>query len=399
MEKVRSEDTLIFNALTPGITKMNYFYEALEKFLKKKKSLDPSDRFNIILFEELGPNYLEDFTLNIEHVMLILKSVEPALVKANVAGGIFVAITFIIDVFKRISEKCFRLIVFTDSGSLKIPESYIPALEGLIDQVVDLPFFMDVIRIGIDDPREDLKLMRLCRRTGGDIYEINDVKELPEVLDKLANKKEITTKWLIEDSSEDIPESTRLFFENLAEDPIPILEQDTCSICFKKDDLDLMQCPRCDSIAHKKCWAQWAKFSNIGIQNVFRCFKCYNLLILNRDYVAAVQAGEEHLIEASKVKVLDLQTYLENLESKEGPKIIQAEDPLALSDLNYEDLTIEFEDDEIKKESIKSADDGDIFVPKSDDELKIVWCPNCSKITTNEYRVCPYCNFPLDDFI
>ena len=137
--KTRSEDTLIFNALTPDITNMETVYQAIEEFCNIKKKADPSERFNIILFQEDGPNYLEDFTLNPENILIALKSLEPILVKANVAGGIFVALTFIIQVFKKISEKCFRLIILTDSGSLKIPKSYIPALQDLIDSVHTFP--------------------------------------------------------------------------------------------------------------------------------------------------------------------------------------------------------------------------------------------------------------------
>ncbi|MHA1148179.1 MAG: hypothetical protein ACTSR8_08030 [Promethearchaeota archaeon] len=396
MGSIRSEDTLIFNALSPDISNMSIFYEALEAFFSAKKVEDPSDRFNLIVFEETGPNYFEDFTLNTEHIMLVMKSLEPALVRANVAGGIMVGITFVIDVFKRISEKCFRMIIFTDSGSLRIPEAYIPALEGLIDRVTDMPLFIDIIRIGIDDPREDLKLMKLARRTGGDIHEIKDIKELPSILDKLAKKKEITTRWLVDEDVIEIPEQNRMFIENLAEDPFPIMEEETCAICFKKDNQGLVQCPRCETIAHKACWANWARVSKVGVHYVFRCHQCYNLLILDQGFVEAVQAGQTPLVEAHQVKVMDLQTYQESLETEDGPQIIQVEDPLAMPTgeyEDYEDLIIEFDDEE--EEIVVEQDE--IFTAKADDELKIIWCPNCSKITTNEYRVCPSCNFPLDD--
>lgn len=392
MVSIRSEDTLIFSALSPDVSKMNVFYEALEAFFNAKKAEDPSDRFNLIVFEETGPNYFEDFTLNTDHIMLVMKTLEPGLVRANVAGGIMVGITFVIDVFKRISEKCFRLIIFTDSGSLKIPEAYIPALEGLIDTVTDMPLFLDIIRIGIDDPREDLKLMKLARRTGGDIHEIKDIRELPSVLDKLAKKKEITTRWLVNEGSIDIPEQNRMFIENLAEDPFPVMEEETCAICFKKDVKGLVQCPRCETIAHKACWANWAKISKVGIHWVFRCHSCYNLLTLDKDFVDAVQSGKTPPVEAPQVKVMDLQAYQQSLETDDGPQIIQVEDPLAIPAgeyEDYEDLVIEFEEEE--------PQEVDIFDAKADDDLRIIWCPNCSAITTNEYKVCPKCNFPLDD--
>ena len=73
MEDYRSEDSLIFYGLTPGKTKIGVVQKALKKFFEKKKALDPSDRFNIIFFEENAPHYLEDFTLNPEHILNILK--------------------------------------------------------------------------------------------------------------------------------------------------------------------------------------------------------------------------------------------------------------------------------------------------------------------------------------
>ena len=91
----------------------------------------------------------------------------------------------------------------------------------------------------------------------------------------------------------------------------------------------------------------------------------------------------------------DLQTYLEELETADGPKIIQVEDPLAIPSMDfgeYDDIVIDFDGD-----NDISVDDA--FEAKADDDLQIVWCPNCNKITTNEYRTCPNCNFPLDDYI
>ncbi len=397
--KTRSEDTLIFSALTPDITKMSNFYDALEDYFKKKKESDQSDRFNIILFQEDGPNYLEDFTLYPETILLALKSLEPMLVRGNVAGGIFVAMTFIIDVFKRIPAKCFRLIMLTDSGSLRIPDQYIPVLENLIDQVKDFPFFIDVIRINIDDPREDLKLMKLSRRCNGDIHELNDVRGLGDILDVLALKKEIPNA-LLREKDQELPEELQPFYENLAEEPSEVKGEATCAVCFKKDSKGLVKCEKCGTIVHKKCWSQWAKSSNIGIFNVFRCHNCYNLIKLNKEYVFAIRTGEIPPEERVIVKEKNYQEFLENLETEEGPKIVQVEDSLPVtaeeSDHMKSDLSVEiqFEDDQQLTDKIDQAAKEE-FSTKSDEELKIIWCPACNKITTNEYKNCPSCGKPL----
>ena len=151
MPKTRSEDTLILFALTPGITSMTPVYNALTLLSNLKKDGDSSSRFNIIFFQEDGPNYLENFTLNAEYIVMALKSLEPVIVKGNVGGGIFLGISIIIDVFKKVSEKSFRLIILTDSGTPKIAKLYMPILETMIDQIKGMPFFIDIVRIDVED--------------------------------------------------------------------------------------------------------------------------------------------------------------------------------------------------------------------------------------------------------
>jgi len=402
MEKTRSEDTLIFNALTPDITDMQEVYEAIEDFCNEKKSNDSSDRFNIILFQEDGPNYLEDFTLYPDNILIAMKSLEPILVRANVAGGIMTAITFIIDVFKKISEKCFRLIVLTDSGSLRIPDHFIPVLENLIDQVRDMPFFIDIVRLGIDDPREDLKLMRLARRCGGDIHEINDIRALGAIMQVLAVKREIPFVSGFGEKNFQIPEENQPFYINLADDPTPVSTEETCGVCFQKDTKGLVKCPKCETIVHKKCWSQWTRSSHIGIPFVYRCHSCYNLLRLDPEYVFNILSGKKPIEEEIKVQKVDVQTWLESLESGEGPKIIQVQDSLPVSAEESDHLSgdlsveIQWENEDLFDEEFDKVFEEE-FKALSDDELRIVWCTECNKITTNEFKRCPHCNADISN--
>jgi len=386
VEDTRSEDTIIFNALTPGVSNMRILYDALNEFCSIKQENDPSDRFNIILFEQNGPNYLEDFTLNKENLIIALQSMEPILARANVAGGVMVAITFIIDVFKRISNKCFRLIILTDSGSLKIPEQFIPVLENLIDQVKDMPFIMDLVRIGIDDPKEDLKLMRLARRCHGDIHEINALRSLSDILSVLAIKKDLSLIEDFGDEKYEIPEDNQPFYENLADKVEELNKEETCAVCFQKDDKGLVRCPSCETIAHKKCWSMWAKTSNIGVPNLFRCHSCYNLISLDKDYVIAVLLGQEPVEKEIKIEERDMLKYLQSLESEDGPKILNVEDPMALSDDEIDEITFEFED--------TSQDDD--MIALDEDEIIMIWCDNCNAMITNEYKKCPKCGEPIN---
>jgi hypothetical protein len=374
-----SEDTLIFNGLTPQITDMQTVYNAIENFCELKKDSDSSERFNIIIFQEDGPNYLQDFTLNPDHILIALKSLEPVIVRANIAGGIFVAVTFIIDVFKKISQKTFRLIVLTDEGSLKIPRQYMPALENLIDKVKDMPFFIDIIRINVDDRDEDEKLMRLAEQCGGSVHEINNMENLEPLLEVLALKREMPDDSFSNGSrlyveKEDIP-----FYENLADYPLELNEKSQCSICFEQGMEEMMFCPRCKTTAHKSCFAQWAENSNIGgpILHIFRCHNCYNLLKLEKNYVELVQYGK--IVAKGKVKTTgkDFQEYLESLEEEGKPKIVKAEDPIAIPNI------------------ISNEDPSDLYSTKGEEEVEDLWCPECFKMINTRYKRCPNCGHLL----
>ncbi len=386
MTRIRSEDILIFNGLTPGITKMKLIYKALENFCKKKKSIDASDRFNIIFFQEDGPNYLESFTLNPEHILVALKSLESTLVRVNIGGGIFVAITFIIEVFKQISEKSFRLIVLTDAGSPKILPIFIPVLENLIDHVKDMPFFIDIVRIDIDDPDEDLKLTKLIRHCGGNIHSINNISDLNTIMKGLALKAEITSNSLLDSKGFTIPLENQPFYENLADNLIVLDESKTCSICFQKDDKDIVMCPSCGTIAHKNCWAQWALIYSIGIDWVFRCHNCYNLIKLDKNFMQMVNFSHSLPGKDIETKFFNAQKYLESLETKEGPKIIQAEDPMAMSAIISNNNKLPLNDKVSESEKVEL----------DYDKIKFVLCPSCFKMITNEYKRCPNCHNPTN---
>ena len=145
MVKTRSEDTVIYSALSPKSTEMEVFYEQLHLFLQKKNEIDLSDRYNYILFGEDKPNYLDDFTFDYYKVSNELKRLEESNLHPSVAGGIFGAIPLFLVEFKKIGNKCFRLIIFIDRDSDKIPEHELPILFDLLDKLEVLSLFIDII--------------------------------------------------------------------------------------------------------------------------------------------------------------------------------------------------------------------------------------------------------------
>jgi len=385
MTKTRSEDTLILNALTPGITSMSPVYNAITLFSNLKKDRDSSSRFNIIFFQEDGPNYLENFTLNPDYTVMALKSLEPVIVKGNVGGGIFLGIAILIDVFKRISEKGFRLLILTDSGTPKISRLYIPVLETMIDQIKNMPFFMDVIRINIDDLEEDTKLTRLAGLCNGTIYRINDENSLPSILEIIASKREMLSQNEINRNAITIPIENQQFYINLAENPIELARPETCSICARKDYNAMVKCPNCGIVAHKICWAQWSEESSIGIPHIFRCHNCYNLIKLEKDFIEKVKLAKK--VKEAQIlphkDISDIKEYIEGLETEGGPKIVHIHDPMGIPSEDF------IEEDHIFQE--KNTEEKDVSMEDSE-EVRFILCPHCFKMITNQYKRCPNCH-------
>jgi len=326
----KSEDCLIFYGLTPELTKFKEIYNSISEFMEKKQSNDPSDRFNLILFLPEGPNYLDHFAFDTNLVLSMLKSVEKDISRANIAGGIFVATTFVIDVYKKISEKIFRLLIMIDDGSFAIPSQYLPALEELINKVKDMPFFIDVIYIGQPHYEERERLIKLVNLTKGEFYEISDTRELNPLLTELSYKKRITQPVFGKQRIPIIREENQPFYINLADDPERLNEVSNCSICFQQANEGIVRCPSCQTVAHEVCWAQWAETSNIGIPHVYRCHNCFNILKLDKNYVIDVRSGKIPTItEISKMEKKNIVEYLREIEAQSKPQVVQTEDPFA----------------------------------------------------------------------
>ena len=70
-----------------------------------------------------------------------------------------------------------------------------------------------------------------------------------------------------------------------------------------------------------------------------------------------------------------LEEYLEGLEEKEGPKVVTGQDTLTIPDVVMEEELKE-KDSKVKKEK----ESGMIIM--DDDEIEIIWCPSCGKMTS-----------------
>ncbi|MFX1387663.1 MAG: hypothetical protein ACFE9M_10650 [Promethearchaeota archaeon] len=379
MESKKSEDCLIFYGFTPKFTKLRLVYDSIADFIKNKQIIDPSDRFNLILFLKDGPNYLDHFTFDPENVLSTLKSLSKDIAKPNIAGGIFIAITFIIEVYKKISEKNFRLIILLDEGAYEIPDEYLPALEELIKKVKDMPFFIDTVLIGSAYSDQAQKLLKLTNLSNGELYGIKNVRELGPILQALSEKKYILEPTFLKQRLRMILPDNEPFYINLADNVNTISEVATCSICFQRDDHGIVKCPSCDTVAHEVCWAQWAETSNIGISHVFRCHNCFNILKLDKQFVHDVQTGKIPTIaELTKMKKKNIVEYLHELEAKAKPVVVHTEDPMAIG-----------------IEPMIETKESKAWSKRKRRKVSIKICPNCSKIMFGDKKNCPSCGYTL----
>jgi hypothetical protein len=130
-----------------------------------------------------------------------------------------------------------------------------------------------------------------------------------------------------------------MFYENMAEffQPTDASNEHKCSICAQYEDPVLgtsasrVTCAKCGTTGHLSCLAHWAGKSNIGIPHVFRCFQCFNLVKLDKEFVGGVLRGEI-APRPAEIKVPDknlISQKLRGIEQEGAPKAVEVLDPLA----------------------------------------------------------------------
>lgn len=344
-----SEAILIFNALNPKLTDTFQINTALEYFFREKNKRNSSDRFNIIAYQNNGPHYLKDFTLNYRHVIKALKTMEPNLAQPDLVGGIFLAVSLFIDIFKKITGKLYYLLILMDSFVNKIPKELMPALENIIIFAKYMPLSMDFIKIRDTDYLHDIQLQRLAGLCEGKVYSIKDDKQIHQTIELILEQRTTPSFSLYRNNKIFIAESVVPYYEHLSEEPIRIEEESTCSICFQTER-HLISCPRCDTRAHDVCWAKWGKLANIGTPHLFRCHNCFNLLKLDLNFVDIIQSEARLDKEEDYFDVINVEEQLERLKFEKDPRIIEVQRPPTITINEDDDKDIIILDDDNKRE-------------------------------------------------
>ncbi|MBD3187785.1 hypothetical protein GF325_13195 [Candidatus Bathyarchaeota archaeon] len=329
-----SEDILVFLAVDKEFTSMDAIIKSLADFFQLKASKDPTDRFNVVFFLDQGPVFLEDFTFQYQLLVDKLNENKDKVAKPNLEGGLFIALTFILDIYKLVSGKYFRILVIRDASMPPITKDFL--VNGLLDKVSQMPVFLDFIDVGVYQDDDEQKILNMINTSrGGELMYVTTFQELEDALKRQAEKKEIEVGLWDKGPNFDMEYEHKRFFEDLASDLQPV-EQVTgdmkCTVCFQSTSPvcgtdALVQCPACKTPFHDCCLVSWAEQSNIGIGHVFRCPICFYLIDLPEFLVQDILNGKEESYEGfeSFLEEIDQDALLMERDKKRELDLVQKE--------------------------------------------------------------------------
>jgi hypothetical protein len=335
----RSEDTILALDFDPKNVNWKLVKSGIKKFFERKHELDESDRFNLVLFRG-NPSYLEDFTFKVEFLLSLIDEDPKSINTIPIENVIFMSLTFLIEVFKKVGQKFFRIIILTDQETKPISKEFM--VQDLLDITKEMPVYIDIVRLNVkqgDEPENEAKIRQIIKWSkGGELIYVPKPKKLLETVleTDLAEKKFNEADIWEEEKEIKIPDKYAAFYENISEDPkmVDAPGDMKCMACFKKveDGNKLFKCSVCgNAVMHEKCWAFWSKTANIGVRQVFRCPICFSLLKLPREFIEEIlgKVVEEELkevVEATQqnVQVVDQLELLKEKDSKTAPKMIES---------------------------------------------------------------------------
>jgi len=329
-----SEDTILFLAIDRKFTEMDAVAKVVGEFFKTKSKLDPTDRFNVLFYTTKGPIFVEDFTFKTDFLLNLLTQYLDKIEKPVIESGMMLALTFILNIYKLVSGKYFRILLVKDMSGPEITRDLF--VNEFMDQIKPMPVFLDVITLGSNSENNTTKLQGMVDASqGGTLTTVMSVEDFEELM-----VKEATTKKAIKVGTWDKKPDFKItadaehkaFFENLAAnlEPVEHLEASMkCTVCSKStspigDTEALVRCPSCKTLFHDTCLVSWANQSNIGIENVFRCPICFYLIMLPQVLVDDVILGHFESFE-SYLQEIDQDALLKQKDAKRELNVVLQE--------------------------------------------------------------------------
>jgi hypothetical protein len=178
-----SEDTVVFLAVDSKFTEMDAVAKAVGEFFKTKSALDPTDRFNILYYTTKGPIFVEDFTFKTDFLLKLLSQNLDKIEKPVIESGMMLVLTFILNIYKLVSGKYFRILVVKDISGPEITKDAF--VNDFLSQVRPMPVFLDVISIGEQSPENAAKLQGMITSSqGGTLATATSVEDFQELMEK-----------------------------------------------------------------------------------------------------------------------------------------------------------------------------------------------------------------------
>ena len=148
----RSEDTIVALDFEPKNVNMRIVKSALSSFFETKHSHDETDRFNLVLFRG-NPSYLEDFTFKKEYLLSLVKEDTEHMNTVPVESVLFMSLTFLIEVYKRVGNKFFRIIILTDQDMKPVSKEFM--VQDLLSITKEMPVYIDIVRMNVKDGKDE----------------------------------------------------------------------------------------------------------------------------------------------------------------------------------------------------------------------------------------------------
>lgn len=309
------ENSDLFNDMDIFPGRLNKFKELMQGFIAKRLEVDYRDRYYLIVYGkdqlrsplEEPESFSQTLVTQIDEIFSNVAPLQAPTADTwaiNLLKALQSGIQKCISVFKKIRNKTLRLIVVTNhlfSLSEEIKSKVQQIVERTaqrLDIIIDILFIAGTKPVRVFEYENILK--QVTDMTGGEYFQITNVREFEEAFQAISKKKEVLKKTYL---GERVYAEEKQFLEIIASDLEKVTEMLSeadlkCNICFKNactceisDSYEhIRRCPSCGKIMHACCAGKWAEQQNskedhIGFPNVFRCPYCFYLLKVPREFV------------------------------------------------------------------------------------------------------------------
>jgi Mg-chelatase subunit ChlD len=281
------------------INRFNLSIDTMRQIIEEKIKIDPKDRYAAVTFAGLN-QAMDDMVYSVTEVMNFIQEQQPNQMETGLGEGLSEGIQVILKQMRFIGQKQNRILILTDGLAQMAQVNPI----NVAKIANHLGIIIDVIRFGPAQIPGNIS-KKLAEITSGDYIYIGSVKDLPNAIKKIAQKKEKKHTTLFDKSDEndvmaqellgeiaDIPLQLEKMTEDQKDQAIYKIEKGKkiiCTICYSNNCMIGKAsffgcgrfCPNCLTPFHLHCakmWSEQQSKSGKSSMKLFRCPHCFYLL-------------------------------------------------------------------------------------------------------------------------